>query len=255
MTQALFHFCHVWSRGGGKDRLSSHSEWRWGGEADDRGTWERDEGSFNQRHLLHPCCSTNQTSSHPRGLTLQVPVQEEEEVQATVIPEKEQEAEGESRDLRWSHRCIRPRWNTTVKHFTEYDAKQMEWITSDLFRAIQMSFTDMVCFTVSPTILMFVVIHLKQVKVHWWVFFTYYLTQVGYNSTIWRTTLIPHTVLFSLAVRSGCYFIVHINQDYSSDHVQLPHLFHFSHLFLIHNFARHSGKQNLHYACMDTRHM
>lgn len=95
-------FYNTWSRRG-KDRLSSHTERRRGGEADDRGTGERDEGSLNQRHLLHTCCSARQTTRrHPRGLTLQVPIQEEKEVQAAVVPEKEQEAEGESGDLRRS---------------------------------------------------------------------------------------------------------------------------------------------------------
>lgn len=97
-------FYHARSRGGA-DRLSSHTERGRGGEADDGGAGEGDEGSLDQRHLLHACCSARQTARwHPGGFALQVALQEEEEVQATVVPEKEQEAEGEgeSRDLKHS---------------------------------------------------------------------------------------------------------------------------------------------------------
>ena len=94
-------FFQQYSSRRGKDRFSGHTEWRRGGEADNRRTGERHEGSFNQRHLLPPCCSTHQTTRwHPWGFTLQVPIQEEEEVQAAIIPEKEQEAEGEIGGLR-----------------------------------------------------------------------------------------------------------------------------------------------------------
>lgn len=87
---------------GGEGRLPSHTERGRGGEADDGGAGEGDEGSLDQRHLHHrACCSARQTARwHPGGFALQVPVQEEEEVQAAVVPEKEQEAEGEGRDLR-----------------------------------------------------------------------------------------------------------------------------------------------------------
>lgn len=100
---------------GDKDRLSGHSERRRGGEADDRGIRERDEGPFNQRHL-HARRPARQTAGrHPGGLTLQVSVQEEKEVQASVVPQKEQEAEREGRDLRRSELCGR----TSVKYYSE----------------------------------------------------------------------------------------------------------------------------------------
>lgn len=54
----FFSFLIKTCRSGDKDRLSHHAEWRRGGEAADRRTGERDEGSHNQRHL-HACSSAH----------------------------------------------------------------------------------------------------------------------------------------------------------------------------------------------------
>lgn len=112
--------CFCRSRGGA-DRPSGHTERRRGGEADDRGAGERDEGSLHQRHLFHARRSARQAGGwHPGGLALQVPIQEEEEVQATVLPEEEQEAEGEGGDLRGAQRAPpppAPRWNCYCETF------------------------------------------------------------------------------------------------------------------------------------------
>lgn len=115
-------------RRGGKARHSGHAERGRGGEADDGGTGERDEGAFDQRHLLparrRPAAET--ARRHPGGLALQVPDQEEEEVQAAVVPEKEQKAEGESGDLRGFRPPPPPSSPDLgeillVKHFLAYD--------------------------------------------------------------------------------------------------------------------------------------
>lgn len=96
----LFSLFPIQTRSSGdKDGLSHHAERRRGGEAADRGPGEGDEGPHDQRHL-HACSSARQTAGRDSGgLALQVAVQEEKEIQASHVPEKEQEAEGESRDL------------------------------------------------------------------------------------------------------------------------------------------------------------